>query len=145
MLDHERVGIEAACQRLAAAFCQTSDANQADLYEALFTADARFVRPGSALHTARAIADALRGRSAATMVRHYGSNSIVDVVDSSHARGAGNLVVVRHNRGTGVTEAPVYGDYRDEYVLTDRGWKIAVREVSMSFDQSSEAAVENSR
>jgi hypothetical protein len=136
MLDHERVVIEAACQRLAAAYCQTSDANQADLYEALFTADARFVRPGSALHTAQAIADALRERSAATIVRHFGANSIVDIVDSSHARGAGNLIVVRHDRGTGVTEAPVYGDYRDEYVLTDLGWRIAVREVSLSFEQA---------
>jgi hypothetical protein len=134
MLDHERVVIEAACLRLAAAYCQTSDANQADLYEALFTADGRFVRPGSELRTARAIGDALRERPAATIVRHFGANAIVDVVDSSRARGAGNLMVVRHDRGTGVTEAPVYGDYRDEYVLTDRGWKIAVREVSLSFE-----------
>lgn len=134
MLDHERVVIEAACQRLAAAFCQTSDANQANLYEALFTADAQFVRPGSVLRSARAIADALRERSTAMIVRHFGGYSIVDVLDAGHARGAGNLMVVRHDRGTGVTEAPVYGDYRDEYVLTDAGWKIAVREVSLSFE-----------
>jgi len=133
MLDHERVVIEAACQRLAAAFCQTSDANEADLYEALFTADARFIRPDGELRTARAIGDALRQRPAAMGVWHLSGNAIVDVEGPNQASGVGNLMVVRHDRNTGVTQPPVYASYRDEYVLTDEGWKIAQRQVRLAF------------
>ena len=84
-----RIAIEAACQRLCYAFCTHGDANDVDRYEALFAPDARFSRPGRVLRSASEIGDALRARPATTIVRHLCMNPQIEVLNETHARGAG--------------------------------------------------------
>jgi hypothetical protein len=128
----ERAAIEAACARLARAFCVFSDARDNARYEALFTPDARFSRPGEEIVGAGAIAAALRDRPAEARVRHLSMDPVVDVLDAGNAQGSGTLIVARAG-ADGVPAAPLWGDYRDHYVLVDGAWRISVREVSLSF------------
>ena len=130
---YDRATIEAACCRLARAFCHFSDTNQLARYEALFTPDARFLRPEREIVGAAAIGAALRDRPAHALVRHLCMDPVVDVVDAGHARSGGTLIVARFDTSNGIADPPVWGDYRDEYVLFEGGWRIAVREVSLSF------------
>jgi len=133
MQESQRVEIEAACQRLCYAFCTHGDANDVDRYEALFAADARFSRPGRVLRSAREIGDALRARPVTTIVRHLCMNPQVEVVDETHARGSGHLLVLRHHSDSGITEPTVCADYRDEYVRLGPEWQFAVRNVELAF------------
>ena len=133
MLATERLEIEAACIRLAHAFCRFSDRNDYASYRGIFTADAVFSRPDSEYRTAAAIAAALERRPAGSVVRHVCANPMITVIDSTHAKGTGTLLVYRHNSETYVTDPPVIGDYEDAYVCTDLGWQIASRRVWLSF------------
>src|SRR6266446_4143484 len=133
MLAQERLAIEAACTWLAYAFCQFSDHNDYDSYQRIFTADAVFSRPDAEYRTAVAIAAALKAMPSFSMVRHVCANPMITVIDSTHAKGTGTLLVYRHNSETYVTDPPVIGDYEDAYVCTDLGWQIASRKVWLSF------------
>ena len=128
-----RIAIEAACQRLCYAFCTHDDANDVDRYEALFAPDARFSRPGRILRSAREIGDALRARSASTIVRHLCMNPQIEVLNETHARGRGHLLVLRHDSDSGITEPTVCVDYDDEYVRLGPEWRFAVRKVELAF------------
>ena len=136
MHESRRVEIEAACQRLCYAFCTHGDANDVDRYEALFAPDARFSRPGRVLRSAREIGDALRARSATTIVRHLCMNPQVEVLNETHARGRGHLLVLRHHCESGITEPTVCADYRDEYVRVGPEWRFAVRDVELAFGET---------
>jgi len=129
----DTTAIETACCRLARAFCYFSDTNDDVRYAALFTPDARFSRPDGEIVGAAAISAALRDRPASARVRHLCMDPLVEVLDASHANGGGTLIVARAIAPSGIADAPVWGDYRDQYVLFEGAWRIAVREVSLSF------------
>jgi hypothetical protein len=133
MQESQRLAIEAACQRLCYAFCTHGDANDVVRYEVLFAPDARFSRPGRILRSAREIGDALRARPATTVVRHLCLNPQVEVLNETHARGRGHLLVLRHHADSGITEPTVCADYCDEYVRVGTEWRIAVRTVELPF------------
>jgi hypothetical protein len=133
MQESQRMAIEAACQRLCYAFCTHGDTNDFERYEALFAPDARFSRPGRVLQSAREIGDVLRVRPTTTIVRHLCMNPQVEVLDETHARGRGHLLVLRHHTDSGITEPTVCVDYRDEYVRLGSEWRFAARTVELSF------------
>jgi hypothetical protein len=129
----DRDAIEAACCRLVRAFCYFSDTNDELRYAALFTPDARFSRPDGEIVSATAIGAALRDRPANARVRHLCMDPVIDVIDASHASGGGTLIVARFDASSGVADPPLWGDFRDQYVLFDGEWRIALREVSLAF------------
>jgi SnoaL-like domain len=133
MLAAERLAIEAACTWPAHAFCQFSDRNDYEGYQGIFTADAVFSRPDAECRTAAVIAAALKSRPSYAAVRHVCANPMITVIDSTHARGTGTLLVYRHNSETNITDPPVIGDYEDAYAFTELGWQIASRRVWLSF------------
>jgi SnoaL-like domain len=136
-----RIAIETACQRLCYAFCTHGDANDIDRYTALFVADARFSRPGRVLRSASEISDALRARPASTIVRHLCMNPQIEVLNETHARGRGHLLVLRHHSDSGITEPTVCADYRDEYVRLGPEWRFAVRDVELAFGDTATQVV----
>jgi len=82
------------------------------------------------------IGDALRARSATTIVRHLCMNPQVEVLNETHARGRGHLLVLRHHCESGITEPTVCADYRDEYVRVGPEWRFAVRDVELAFGET---------
>lgn len=129
----ERLAIEAACLRLAADFCLTSDIRDVENYGALYTEDARFVRPGFDGRGREAIMEGIRRRPPNLIMRHAGVNAVVDVLSATEAKGRGNHLVLVHDKTTGQTGSLVAVDYEDRYSLTPEGWKIAEREVRAAF------------
>ena len=133
MPEAERLVIEAACTRLAHAFCQFSDRNDYQGYQGIFTADAVFSRPDAEYRTAAVIAAALKSRPSHAAVRHVCAYQLITVIDGTHARGTGTLLVYRHDSQTNLTDPPVLADYEDAYAFTELGWRIASRRVWLSF------------
>ena len=82
---------------------------------------------------------AQRQANDARMSRHVCQNFLCEVIDDDHARGVVYLTLYRHDGEPGrrfspLAEGPeLVGEYRDRFVRTPRGWRIAERETVASF------------
>lgn len=127
----ERRAICGDCERLSAAFAHGVDDRDIEAVLETFTPDGVLERRGESLRGREAIRNALLQRPAALVTRHVCTTIHVRPVDREHATGVVYIVLFRHE-GAGGVPAPLdrpemVGEYEDEYVLTDSGWKIARR------------------
>jgi hypothetical protein len=60
-------------------------------------------------------------------------NPQIEVLNETHARGRGHLLVLRHHSDSGITEPIVCADYNDEYVRLGPEWQFALRKVELAF------------
>jgi hypothetical protein len=128
--------IERACERLVLDFAYFSDYQDPDALGALFTADGRMERPsGDALIGRDAIVKSYRARPGGRVTRHVCTNIRITVESVDRARGLTYAVVYAANANTladghfGIPAEPrqLVGEFADEFVKTEEGWRIASR------------------
>jgi hypothetical protein len=132
-----RDSIERSCTRLVLASIRAFDDCDFQAYAELFAADGIFIRanqPQEPLSGRAAILSALASRPAGRITRHLCTNIEIEVIDAHRARGRCYLLL--YAAGTAAqetelgrpTEGPQrIGEYHDEFVQTDAGWRIARR------------------
>ena len=70
--------------------------------------------------------------------RHVCNNLLIDVIDEDHAESVVYLTLYRHDHEKPKALAPLespfmVGEYRDRFIRTPDGWRIAHREIAISF------------
>lgn len=130
--DQQRA-VEAECLRLTTAFAVHLDNRRYDDVADLFTPDALYNPRGTPYRGRGEIMGYLNSRPATRRSRHVIANQLVRVVDEQTAEGYCVLLYFVHEGAlTDDVPAPLdgvelIGDYRDRFVLTDAGWRIARR------------------
>jgi hypothetical protein len=136
--NEETTAIEHACARVMLKSISTFDARDFQGFADLFAPDGIFVRanqPNEPLTGRAAILAALNTRPADRLTRHLCTNVEVDVLDANRAVGRCYLYLFSASTaapeqvgGRPADKTQRVGEYRDEYVRTAEGWKIARRD-----------------
>ncbi|MDH4108731.1 MAG: nuclear transport factor 2 family protein [Gammaproteobacteria bacterium] len=145
MTPAEKSVIEWQCRQLALQFIAHSDRQEWAAMCALLTDDAVFARPTDPDRPIRgraAIQSAFEARPAGRITRHVCANHIVTALSPSRA--SGSLYALLYtgdpsNRGPlGIIaeERQLVGEFDDDYVLTDEGWRIESRRGRIIFSTS---------
>lgn len=135
---NERIAAEWACERLVKQFAQLNDAQDHDGIADLFVEDARFSRP-------LAPDDYFQGREAIRamfrdrpkrLALHIMTTILVEQTSPTTARGRCYLSYVSNGDASAPLPAPLeggamYGQFDDEFVLTEEGWRFSVRRGSV--------------
>lgn len=144
---NQRMAIERECERLVTAYCHYVDHGQAERIAELFTEDGVWSSAEITFDGNEQIQKAMAQRQANTarMSRHVCNNFRVDVLDGDHAEGTVYLTLYRHDGQEGRTLSPLegpvmVGEYRDRFRRTSDGWRIAHREIEVSFLRREEPA-----
>jgi 3-phenylpropionate/cinnamic acid dioxygenase small subunit len=131
----QRVADELEIRNLVARLAQLADDGDLDDYIQLFTHDAVW-DGGTILGTKQGHAELLaaarerRASGAAgpgTNSRHVITTSVVDVAGD---RATGRAVFHYYVKTDGAPELALMGVYDDEFVRTDRGWRLARRKIT---------------
>ena len=133
--------IERACQRLGVRYTHHVDFGKAEKIAELFTEDGVWEAGLRRAEGKAAIQDLFRQRQELKkrISRHVVTNHLVEVLDASHARGVSYIVLFRHDYDLTKTSRPLdnqpvfVGQYEDEYVKTDSGWRFKSRKVNGPF------------
>jgi ketosteroid isomerase-like protein len=136
----QRMLIERDCERLVTAYCHHVDHGEARRIAELFSDDGVWTAPGVRM-AGRAQLEAGFGQrqdQKERMSRHVCHNFLCDVQSEDEASGVVYLTLYRHDgdpdRKVSPLEGPaLVGEYRDRFVRTPEGWRIAEREIRVSF------------
>lgn len=134
-----RMIAEFACERLVRRFAMLNDERDHDGLASLFVEDGSFSRPldpDNPLVGRENIRVAFRDRPP-RLSRHVMTNTVIDVVSPTEARGRSYLVFVSSldvDSPRPVKAEPTLhvGQYDDVFVLTDAGWKFKDRRGSLA-------------
>jgi hypothetical protein len=136
----ERFEIERECERLVTRYCHYVDHGQAERIAELFTKDGAWRAPGIEMKGQEELRRGFSARQAnrGRMSRHVCSNGLVEVIDADHATGVVYLTLYRHDGEEGRRTSPLdgpemVGEYRDRFVRTPDGWRIAERSTHVDF------------
>ena len=125
-----------ACERLVVDFAHFSDSQDYQSLAGLFAPSGTMVRPsGDSLVGRAAILESYRLRPAGRISRHICTNIRITVESSDRARGLTYAIVYSANANQapdahfGVKADPrqSVGEFEDEFVRTQEGWRIASR------------------
>jgi len=143
MTDDERRAIESDCRTLAIQSFVLIDSREWQTLAHLYTEDAIFTRPTAPdqpIEGRAAILAQYEARPISKVTRHFVANVLIDVQGGDKAKG---LLYVLLITGTAEIETPNFpitadpvqfvGEFRDDYVLTESGWRIAKRAGNMIF------------
>jgi SnoaL-like protein len=128
--------VERACERLVLDFAYFSDSQDYESLAGLFTPNGTMVRPtGDPLVGRAAIIASYQARPAGRISRHVCTNIRITAESPDRARGLTYAVVFSANANQppeahfGVKADPrqLIGEFEDEFVRTDEGWRIASR------------------
>lgn len=140
MEDQDRLLIERACERLVTTYCHYVDHGEASRIADLFTAEGVWKGPGVRMEGRGQLLKGFGAREAQAerMSLHVCHNFLCDVVDADHAEGVVYLTLYRHDGDPERKVSPLVGpamvgEYRDRFVRTPGGWRIAERETRVSF------------
>jgi uncharacterized protein (TIGR02246 family) len=128
---------ERACAALVTRYTHLVDEGHASEVADLFTADGVWSSPETKLDGREAIRAAfLRREKSGRTSRHICTNVGIDVEDEAHATGLCYLTLFRTD--TAATPArgtmpDLVGVYRDRFVRTEDGWRIAARVTEVTF------------
>lgn len=132
----ERAQVERACTRLILHSIRVFDERDWPAYARLFTEDGVFIRanePGEPLMGRAVIERVLCARPPNRLTMHLCTNIEIEVLDAEHAEGRCYLLLYSGDSGRapegGRPAEPVQrlGEYRDRFVRTPDGWRIALR------------------
>jgi len=132
----EKSTIEWQCQQLALKFIAHSDRQEWEAMCELLTEDASFARPtdpDNPIEGRANIRSAFESRPADRITRHICTNIIVTAISPTRARGALYALLYtgseanRGGAGIVADERQLVGEFEDDYVLADAGWRIASR------------------
>ena len=136
----EEILIERDCERLVTAYCHYVDHGSAERIAELFSEDGVWTSAEVTMDGREAIqkAMAVREANAARMSRHVCNNFMLNIIDADHAEGTVYLTLYRYDgkegRALSPLEGPVMvGEYRDQFVRTEDGWRISRREIEVDF------------
>ena len=136
----ERLLIEGECARLVTLYCHYVDHGEAERVAELFSKDGRWVSAQVTMDGVEQIRSgfARRQANAKRMSRHVCNNLHVEVQDADHAEGCVYLTLYRHDGKEGRALSPLegpamVGEYRDTFIRTGEGWRIANREIVVDF------------
>lgn len=142
MTPEERRAIEWDCQKLALRFTALNDAQDYDALASLFTENGEFARPtdpDNPVQGRDAILAAFKARPSDRITRHICTNIEVEAVSRDRANGRMYVFLITGDAGEaaahGINAAPrrLMGEFRDEYVRTPDGWRIARRTGTVTF------------
>ncbi len=136
----ERMLIERECERLVTRYCHYVDHGEAAHIADLFTKDGVWSGPGARMQGQDQVRKGFQARqdNKARMSRHVCNNLHVEVQDADHAEGCVYLTLYRHDGKEGRALSPLegpamVGEYRDTFLRTGEGWRIANREIVVDF------------
>jgi hypothetical protein len=134
---HETQSIELACSKLCNQFAVFNDTGSHEELAALFTEDARYARPtdpDNFVSGRAAILVAFKARPKDKITRHLITNILIEVSGTKTARGlcyvtlfSGSTANAAGKFGFKANAAVLVGEYHDEFVLTESGWKFSQR------------------
>ena len=140
MTETERIEIERACERLTQRYCHLVDHGEAERVADLFTKDGVWASPENTMNGQEEIRKGFARRQAQTgrMSRHVCTSFLLDEVEADRATGCVYLTLYRHDGDEGRRLSPLegpemVGEYRDRFERTPDGWRIAHREIGVSF------------
>lgn len=137
MTDSERDLIERACEKLSIAYARHIDFREYDAFCDLFTEDGELQVLGTVLKGREAMMGFLTGRPANRRSLHIFTNIWTNVLDAGHAEGVTYLSLFRADQdGAAPARVPgpmMAGYYRDRFVRTPKGWRIARRDGDIMF------------
>ena len=153
MNEDERLLIELHCQRLQTVYAVAADHGDAQAFANCFAMDGEILLPGAPqVRGHEAIRNSLiQIGSLGVVFRHLITNSLVDVVDSNNATGLCYLLTFNSSApasdgGTRPIEAPgTVGEYHDQFVKTQQGWRIQRRELKRVFRREDAVALAMAR
>lgn len=136
--EKKSISCEAACSRLIADFAHFVDSKQYENLVALFAEDGSFERHGEVLEGRAAILKAMRARPEDVVTRHVCTNIRIDQMASNSAMGTCTLLLfhgtaTQGGESTGSSYSITVAEYRDTFVVTQSGWKIAARVAHVIF------------
>lgn len=136
----ETLAIERECARLVTAYCHFVDHGEAARVADLFSEDGVWKSPEVTMQGREQLQQGFARRQANVerLSRHVCNNLLLDVIDRDHAEGTVYLTLYRHDGEKGRNISPLeqpelVGEYRDSFVRTEDGWRIANREIAVSF------------
>ena len=127
-----------ACEELIVRYTHIADFGPRETMVELFTDDAIWTS-NEATYDGRDEIDAFfSGHRPPTKSRHVSSNMLVTLTGPDTAEGFSYFTLYRHTgekpRVPDLDGQPlIVGEYRDQFRLTDGGWKIARREADVGF------------
>jgi hypothetical protein len=141
MDDNQRMMIEHECERLVMRYCHLIDGGEAGRVPELFTDDGVWASPGTRMVGRDELSAVMNHRQARRDLRsrHVCSTFVCDVIDEDRATGVVYLSLYRresvpeHEGPVGMSGPTMVGEYRDEFVRTEHGWRIASREAILAF------------
>jgi hypothetical protein len=128
--------IARACERLVLDFAHFSDSQDYESLAGLFAPNGTMVRPSGDSFVGRAaIIESYRSRPAGRITRHVCTNIRITIESADRAHGLTYAVVYSANANQppeahfGVKADPrqLVGEFEDEFVRTEEGWRIASR------------------
>jgi hypothetical protein len=129
--------IELACSKLCNQFAVFNDAGKHEDLVALFTEDGRYARPTDPENFVSghpAILAAFKARPRDKITRHLITNIVVNVTGAKTAQGLcyvtlfnGSTANPAEKFGFKANAAVLIGEYHDQFVLTEAGWKFSQR------------------
>ena len=137
MTPEQQMTIEHACEKLQKLYAIYADQLDEEKFAALFAEDAWIKVPEQPPFKGHeAIAAGIKQMRALGLIyRHIMTNTVVDAVDDSHARGlcylmAFNSAAPADAHGARPMEmATTLGEYKDTFVKTKDGWRFQSREL----------------
>lgn len=136
---NEQLLISRQCEQLVIAAADFADRQEFVAMAELFTEDAKLSRPTSdtPLVGRQAILESYQSRPASRLTRHICTNFKITIEDQDHARVHCYAVVYagdtnQESSGAFGVEASqqLIGEFDDQCVRTEQGWKIAHRNAS---------------
>ena len=131
--------IVAACERLVIEYARARDTMDREGYVDMFTEDGVLMVAGQHLEGRDAIRERTNNWPRNYVPRHLMTNIDIRPVDETTATGVSYVMIIVGEREEGATGPitvsgfRVMGEYHDEFRLTDDGWKIARRELTITF------------
>ncbi|KAA9163264.1 nuclear transport factor 2 family protein [Amycolatopsis acidicola] len=145
MDDLQRLVIEQACRQLMARYCLHLDHLELDEFAGLWAPDGVYKPAASPERIVGrpAILEWAHAYPKNRFGRHLSANEVVDVVDAEHATGSSYAVVFREpDPRPGILSSRVtprsVAEYRDEFRLTEGGWRFASRVYRINFLEAGE-------
>lgn len=116
------------CINLVTDYAFHRDRYDAESFANLFTENATLTVGSQTWNGRDNIRQRIEGLDSSTTIRHLMSTIRIVPVDELNATGVSYATIYTASEGSSTTEGfAVIGEYHDEFVLTDGGWKIAKR------------------
>jgi len=140
----DQLVIQRSCERLVTLYTHYADFGSAERIAELFAEDGVWEAGAEIRFEGQsAIAQMMQGRRdmVGRRSRHVCTNLHVEVLDEDHARGLVYLSLYRHDfetdettNGPALETAPTaVGQYHDEFIRTEAGWRFQMRRAEIAF------------